>query len=715
MVTAQRREQRAQKVGISIVALSAKQLRQQNIRSSEQLVQAVPGVRMPEAGSGVTSSFSIRGVQQSDYGASQEPPVAVYLDDVYQASQGTSQFLLYDLNRVEILRGPQGTLFGRNATGGLVAFYTEKPTDQYEGYAQVSYGRFNDVKPEAAVNIPLSSDLFARFSLSADYRDPIVQNTTGKDLWNANKIAGRLQVLWQPSDDFSFLLNGHTGDARETGQPYIWAAARPTGPYGTGVLTPGLPDDFGFRNTGNGVFRVSIDPVSYHYTFTDGVTGTLKWTMPWATLTAVTDVTHVRVGYEEDSDMEPGEYFHFLNEFHTLQFSEELRLNGTAGPLTWTAGGYVLDDGGRFEQQGREAAFFALLGVPGVTTETTPYSDTTLSGSIFGQVEYHLNDQFTLISGGRLVDENKSQDYDAAFYNTPGGTKVAFGSSPDLLTFNGSLSEKLYALKEELDWTPDANQLVYASYSRGVKAGGFNAPLDPSGAAIFINPVTYNPAPTAYSALFYKPETLHAFEIGEKTTFLGGRARLNVSAFYYDYKDYQIFNFSGVSTSYLTNNPATIKGFDSELEVSPLKGLTVTAGISYLQDVVDDVAIGPAVVHRDLPYAPKWSAAGVVRYEWPAFGGRMSAEANANYVSSQFFSLTNAQDTFQGGYVLANAQASFTFPDGRTSLAAYIDNIGNQLYKVVAFDTASAFGSAENQYGLPRMFGFTLRRAFGAR
>lgn len=481
------------------------------------------------------------------------------------------------------------------------------------------------------------------------------------------------------------------------------------------MLTPGLPDNFGFTNKGNGDFRVSIDPVSYHYTFTDGVTGTLKWTMPWATLTAITDVTHVRVAYEEDSDMEPGEYFHFLNAFHTLQFSEELRLNGTTGPFTWTTGGYLLDEGGRFEQQGREGAFFALLGTLGVTTETTPYSDTTLSGSVFGQVEYHINDQFTLISGGRFVDENKSQDYNAAFYDHPGGTKVGFGSSPDLLNFNGSLSEKLYALKEELDWTPDSNHLIYASYSRGVKAGGFNAPLDPSGAAVFINPVTFNPAPTADAALAYKPETLHAFEIGEKTTFFGGKARLNVSAFYYDYKDYQIFNFSGASTSYLTNNPATIKGLDAELDISPMKGLTITTGVSYLDDVVEGVGIGQVVLHRRLPYAPKWSAAGVVRYEWPAFGGRMSAEANANYVSSQFFSLTNAQDTFQDGYLLANAQVAFSFPDGKTSLTGYIDNIGNQIYKVVAFDTAAAFGSAESQIGLPRMFGFTLRRTFGAR
>lgn len=712
VVTAQRREQKLQDVGISVTAFSGEQLAALGVKSSQDLIQITPGLRNPSSGSGFTASFSLRGLSQSDFGASQEAPVALYIDDVYQSSQGASQFLLFDIDRSEVLRGPQGTLFGRNATGGLVHFITNKPTFDQGGVAQVTYGRFNAVKPELALNTPLGDTVALRVSAAGEWRDPIVTNTRGRGMSDADRYAGRVQLLWKPSDDLKVLLSGRAGRVREVGSPFLWAAARPTGFANTGELTPGLPDFFGFRNTGNGDFRVTQDPITYHHVDTKGVTGTVDWKIGDMTLTSITDFTSVKVNYAEESDMQPGEFFHYYATQNSKQFSQELRLAGDSGPVNWTVGGFYLDIDGDYRQQGRSRDYFALLGSPGVGSETAVYDVSTKSGSVFGQIEYRLSDQFRVIGGARYIRERKGQNYNVAYYDL-GGSKVAFGSSPDLLNFNATDTQGLYALKAELDWKPNEDVLVYLTYNRGVKSGGFNAPLDPSGAAIFIDPATFDPAPTADAAMRFRPETLHAFELGAKTSLLNDVIRLNVAAFYYDYEDFQALNFQGVAASYITNNDATLKGVDTELYAQPIEGLNLVFGASYLDQVVHKIAIGALVVDRKIPYAPKWNLTALARYEWAAFDGKLAVQANANYVSAQELGLTNASATHQDGYALVNARFSYTFPNDKLTAALFVDNVTDQRPKLNAFDLSSSFGSIERQIGDPRTYGVNVRYKFG--
>jgi iron complex outermembrane receptor protein len=711
VVTAQRREQRSQNVGISITAFSGEQLTELGVSSSQDLVAVTPGLRNPQSGSGLTASFSLRGLSQSDFGASQEAPVALYVDDVYQSSQGASQFLLFDIARTEVLRGPQGTLFGRNATGGLVHFITERPSDQFEGYVDLSYGRFNRIRPEAAINLPLGATTAIRISAAGEWHDAFVENTAGADLYDANRWGSRAQFQWEPSQDVTLLLSGRIGRVRETGQPYIWDAARPTGPLGTGEFAPGLADNFGFTNAGNGPFQVTLDPIAFHETDTQGVTGSLSWSIGDVTVTSLTDFTEVKVKYAEDSDMQPGEYFHYYADQRSKQFSQELRLSGEKGALNWTVGGYYLWVGGDYLQEGRLTDLFGAGS--GVSTQTTRYDVTTHSVSAFGQLEYKITDQIKAIVGARYIDERKRQSYNSAFYDLPGGSKVGFGSSPDLLNFNGRTSQGLYSLRAELDWKPSESSLIYLSYNRGVKSGGFNAPLDPSGSAVFIDPTTFDPAPTAGDAMKFKPEVLHSYELGAKVKLPNGLGRINASAFYYDYKDFQALSFEGVSTSYIINRPATLKGIDTELYLTPASGLNLIFGVSYLDQVVKGIPLGGTSVNRKIPYAPRWNLTALARYEWDAFGGQMAIQANTNYVSAQNFALTNAPVTEEPGYALVNTRLSYTFPDDRLTISAFVDNLTDRRYRLIAFDLAGAFGSSESQFGLPRTYGVALRYKFG--
>lgn len=707
VITAQKYEQDIEDVGIAVTAFSGDQLQSLWIKDSTDLTMITPGLRNPKSNSGFTSSFSLRGLSQSDYGASQEAPVALYVDEVYQASQGAAQFLLFDLDRVEVLRGPQGTLFGRNATGGVVHYVTQKPTQTPEGYVQGTYGRFNDRKIESAINTPITDTISARISVAGHWMDAIAENRIGPDMWDADEYGGRAQILFEPSSDVSFLLNIRGSKRSAMGQPYDWAAARPTGFAGTGQFTPGLTDNFGFAEPDTDPLTTSINAPSHNDANTYGVSGTLSWDLGWATLTSISDYNHVDVDFVEDSDMQPGEYFHFFGLVDSDQISQEIRLNGGGEGFRWVTGAYYLNVDGDYVQSGR----IHDLGF-GVDVQDTVYDVQTDSASVFGQVEFDLTDQVSAILGARYVRERKTQNYLSQFKDVVGGTPVAFGSSPDLLRFNGRSTDGLYAARAELDWKPTDDVLLYASYNRGVKGGGFNAPLDPSGAAIFIDPTTFDPAPTADAAMRYEPETLNSYELGLKATLLDGLARVHLAAFYYDYQDFQAYNFSGISTQYITNRDAKLQGIDAELYSSPIDGLDLVFGASYLDQVVYDVPVGPLTLDRKMPYAPEWNLTALARYEWAFLDGTLAVQANANYVSEQYLGLSNADVLREPSYTLANARTTYTFPGDQVSVSLFVDNITDETYRTLAFDLSGFLGSVESQTNLPRTYGISLNYAW---
>jgi len=707
VVTAQKRAQNIQDVGIAITAVTGEQMSELGIVDSTDLVQIIPGLRNPKSGGGFTSSYSLRGMSQSDYGGAQEAPVALYVDEVYQASQGAAAFLTFDIDRVEVLRGPQGTLFGRNATGGLVHFVTARPTQDSNGYIDVSYGRFNELKLEGAVNQPLNDKWSARLSIASDTHDPMVHNLNGPDMWNRSEQAARLQLLYKPNDDFSFLLNFHGGERHNRGQPYIWSAARPTGLGGTGENTPGLSDYFGFTHPDDPLL-VDIDPVTHFWSQTDGATATLTWKLGNTTLTSITDANHVHVDYVEDSDMDIGEFYHFYGIQNVNQFSEELRLNGETQKMRWVAGLYFLNVDGDFGYSGH----FADLGIPGVGAEDTNYATKTRNWSLFAQTEYDLAPHFRGILGARLIHDHKSENYNVAFVEQQGGVKVPFGSSPDLLTFDGAFDDTNVSLKAELDWLPREHVLGYLSFNRGIKSGGFNSPLDPSGSAVFIDPTTFDPAPTANAAMRYRPEVLNAYEVGLKLTSENGKIRSNTAAFYYDYNDFQGYNFVGL-TNYIENHKAKMHGFDTELTASPVKGLEIMLGASYLMDVAYGISVGNLVLDRQMPYAPRWNLTGLVRYAWTVGNGDLSVQMNANHLSTQYHSLSNAADVEESPYTTANLRIAYVAPGGRLTVAAYCENLANTQYRQTAFDLAASWGSVESLYGPPRTYGVNFRYKWG--
>jgi iron complex outermembrane receptor protein len=709
VVTATRSEKSTQDIGIAVSAFSGEQLREVGIVDSTQIVQITPGVQNAQSNSGATSSYSIRGVTQTDFGFSQEAPVALYVDDVYQANQTGAQFQLFDIGRVEVLRGPQGTLFGRNATGGLVHFVTARPKFETSGYLEGSYGSYNRFKLEGALNFALSDKAAVRVSAIGDFHDDIAKNRTGRDLWNRNEYGGRIQLLVEPSEDLSVLFNLRGGKRDNTGTPYDHRVATPTGLGGSGEFdtSPGATDFLGFAEPDDDPFRVGIDDVSTNQVETWGASATLRWDLGGVTLHSITDYAKIDVFFREDSDVQPGEFFHFQGIADQSQFSQELRLAGTSDKLRWTLGGFYLRLRGDFDQRG----LISDLGF-GVDEQVALYAVNTDSYSVFGQIEYDLSDLITVTGGLRWIHDRKSQVYENYFTidGVPG--KVPFGASgsPNLVDFAGSDSQSIYAARAQIDFKPNEDLLFYASYNRGVKGLGFNAPVDPSGSALFVDPTTFDPAPTANDAFSFDDETLNAFELGMKST-LGRGARFNVAAFYYNYNDYQALNLAGI-TQIITNNDARMYGLDAELFLNPVPGMDLVLGAAFLDTKVEDVNVGGVIVDREVAYAPKVHLTGLIRQEFDLAGGTAAVQFNASYTGDHWLGLSNASVLREDGYVVANARLTYTLPSKNVTLALYANNLGDVRYRTLAFDLAGFFGLVENQFGRPREFGGSVSVRF---
>jgi iron complex outermembrane recepter protein len=370
-------------------------------------------------------------------------------------------------------------------------------------------------------------------------------------------------------------------------------------------------------------------------------------------------------------------------------WSQELRVYKDSGSFRETGGLYYLHiDASSIDLQ-------RLFGLGGVQV-ASPFGLRTDSYSGFGQLEVDLAPQLTAIGGFRATKERKDFHYNA-FVQTVEAMPIADGRS-----FHATSDDMLYSWKGELDYHPVEQVMLYTSYNRGVKAGGFNAPF--AGGAT-----------PPDSEIPYKPERLDAYELGAKTRLLGGIMTLNGALFYYDYKDAQAYKFANFATT-VTNNPATTKGAEMELHVRPAAGLELMAAGTYLDSAIKDVtvsnALGSAVLARRPPFTSKWKFTALARYEMPVANGRLAIQADAQYTSDFYFSLTNFDSTKTHAYTLLNARISWTDPTGHWEGAVYGSNLLDKRYGIVGFDSSDFGGFTQVGYGQPRWLGASIEYNF---
>ncbi|HBK91699.1 MAG TPA: ligand-gated channel, partial [Parvularcula sp.] len=629
--------------------------------------------------------------------------------------------------RVEILRGPQGTLFGRNATGGLVHYLSVKPTTEaFTGYGSVSYGNFDRFKAQGAVNVPLSDTLSARLSMATNQGDGYAFNRLApdRDLNNANETAGRLQLRYQPTENFDLLLNARFGDQNIRTGFFEFASAIFPG----GDLTPGVPnpDLGGYVDLDGDPFAGDFDFTGHNETQTEGYTGRFDWDLGGFTLTSISDYQSVERDYIEDSDASPANFFNFFLTTDAEQFSQEVRLAGAFDKVNWVLGFYFLDidinDSNGAKATGLFEALFGPADVVGFNGVRNPYTLDTQSWSLFGQFDYALTSQLTLTGGVRYIDESKDFVYDDFTSLFPedlsGGLDRRIIDLDPPASFAGSRSDTNFAARAQLNWKPADGVLAYASWNRGVKSGGFNAPLLPT--PIFLTP----------EFMTYDPEKLDAYEVGVKLDL--GRARINASGYYYDYKNCQAFSILGLDT-FTLNADCENKGFEVEVEGAAFDGLDYHFGVGFTDAEVTDIpgvtidavtpvgtlaAIIPGGAQRPVQ-TPKWNLNGLVRYEVPVNTlGSLAFQVDGTYRSEHFFALTNFNASRENGYFVGNASVSWIAPNEHFSLRGFVQNMTQSEYLVQTFDLSGSlsngglFGLAEQYFGRPRFYGVSFDVTF---
>ncbi len=733
VVTATKRQESAQDIGVSVTAFSGDQLDALGYTNAQQVTAMAPGVSTIQPNGESNYSIAIRGAANSDFITNVESPVALYVDEVYISQASGSGFQLFDTERVEVLRGPQGTLFGRNATGGLIHYISVKPQAEFGGYAEVAYERFNRIRTQGAVNVPLSDTLAARVSFMTHNGGGYVTNRfrPDRDLNNVNDVSGRVQVLFTPNDSFDLLVAARYSreDIRTGFFEYVSAPL----PTGTPQPTSPNPSLGGYVDLDGDVFAGSYDFPGRNFLETWSTTVTANWDVGFGKITSITDFRSVERDYIEDSDASPVNYFNFYLTTDAEQFSEELRIAGENDMFKWVGGVYFIDiqvnDSNGAIAQGFIDEFLGLVDPASVGAFNgidNPYSQSTTSISGFGQVDINLTDRLTLTLGGRYIRESKDFQYDnnAVLFDaaaTSGLDPRTMLIVPNLIPrFRGDRTDNMWSARAVLNFQVTDDLLLYGGWNRGVRAGGFNAPLLPG-----ITDVKF---------FEYAPETLNAYEVGFKADFWDGRARLNASGYYYDYSDYQAFSIVGLDT-FTLNAESENYGFEAELQASPVDGLDVLFGVGYIHaevtkvpgvniDAVDSSGAVIAPAFRSGPIrpvqTPKWNLNGLVRYEFPveALGGNIAVQGDFQYRSEHFFSLTGLPASTENGYAVANASVAWTPEEKPWELRFAVTNLTDEEYLVQTFDlsgtlaTGGFFGMIEQYYGRPRQWSVSFNVDF---
>ncbi|HET6630938.1 MAG TPA: TonB-dependent receptor [Woeseiaceae bacterium] len=722
IVTAQKREQSLQDVGIAVTAFTGDQIRRLGFTNTTDIVAMTPGLSytVPNAESSQINFF-LRGVGLNDFADANENPVAVYVDDVYRPAMGGLSFQLFDMERVEVLRGPQGTLFGRNTTGGLVHYVSRRPTEEPDGYVNATFGEFSQVKLEGALGGRLTDTLAGRLSLATNQHDGWTENRVGPDYNETDSRAARAQLLFTPTDDIGALFIGWWSDndasvgawqhqstkinAEGLSVPLganeqdMSVDCNADGALDAGDLrpTPGT-DCFGYRDTDGDPWAGDFDRDGRVVVETRGLSANVDWELENFTVTSITAFQTVERLQTEDTDAGPFPLLQPTFAARTDTFTQELHIDGGGDDFRWLAGLYYFDN----EVDGDYILDLTNLGFVFFDVD---YLQETDSLAVFGQVEYDLADQWTLIAGARLANEEKTLDYlnvdRSGLYEAITGSPIAFDFSPatvgDLARHdNDSVSGKL-----ELDWRPHDDLLVYGSVSQGTKSAGFNVG--------FLDQTLLFASNTAETIPF-GDETLRSYEVGFKSTLFDGRARFNGSAFYYDYQDFQTFRFE-LLNQVIFNTDAEVSGAEFELQASPAEGWDVALGLSLLDATaknIPDPAGGPPR-DRTMVAAPEVSANALVRYAWPAFGGELAVQAWGNYQGETFYDIQNVPVSREDGYTVGNLRASYTSGDERWEVAAFAHNVTEEEYLSYSFDFTGTFGFNQQAFGAPRWIGVSLQ------
>lgn len=694
VVTAQRREQSLQDVSIAVTVVTGDQLRVQGITNINQLRNAAPNLEIEPAFGGGAAQFRLRGVGFQDYATNNAPTVGVYVNEVAFPVPVMTQGLIFDVERVEVLRGPQGTLYGRNTTGGAINFITKKPTEESSAGFFTEYGRFNEFKAEGYVSGSLSDNVRGRLAVSTQQGGAWQHNRdTGEDIGDADRGGVRALLEFEPSDTTNLLFDTHfSWDNSENQALYLFNDLTTGGGAG-----PTIPADTDRRATGWGISPLFASDIGVGVNAKPGRDNKGWGTSLIATFEFASTVLSSISSYEELDRAEYGDWDSsasveadtFFGSDVTV-FSQEIRLSSSGDDaFRWMAGLY-------YSQQDLTEQYYSdFIDIFG-TYGRVDFDQEVESIAAFGQIEYAFSDRINVIAGLRFESEDRHLN----------GFGTAFGGAQALPPTDVSTSMDPVTGKLALEFTPNEDLLLYGSISLGAKSGGFT---------------TYNTGQES-SIQPFDPEELWAYEVGFKSS-AAENFSINGAIFYYDYTDQQVltavYGPNGPVGRFANAPKSTIYGAELELNWQPISDMSVIQTLGYKKGEYDeffdldvpasraaDMAIYVDRAGESLPF-PEFSYSGSVSYVWQV--GSYGVLAETNYSYHDFYSSWLGPVYDVDDYWLVNASINLSPSDRPWSVGLWVRNLFDEEYDL----TRNFFTSADiAQPGREQTYGVRLSADF---
>ncbi|WP_375194281.1 TonB-dependent receptor [Sphingobium sp.] len=676
VVTAQKRQESSQKTAAALEVYTPDQLRKTGVTDVSGLTTVSPSLNIG-ASSGA-AFLSVRGVASRDFTEIGDSAIAVSIDDQYLQRPTGINASFYDLERIEVLRGPQGTLYGRNATGGAVNIISKKPVDHEEGYVAIDAGNYDTINVDGAVNMPVTDGVAMRASFVSRYNEGFRDNGPAGRGDSTNVKGGRLSLLLKPTDRMKVLLSADYMDIGGTGAAYDGVKLVTVG----GVVTT-RPKTDAYDAT-----HFDLNTRGVMDTQNLRLLGRVDYDLDFATLTYIGGFVRQDLYNRWDNDGQVDKSFIYTRDELSKDVSHELRIasNNSRG-LIWQAGVYY------FKEDLKLANYFDLapLGTS-INVREYHYDVDTKSYAAFGQLSYDLTDKLRASAGIRYTKDQKSRvgySYVGSLTQdvTDGIAERTYGTddthaSWKKVTWHGGLEYRL----------TNANML-YAKVDSGYKSGGFNN----------------------FGLGAYDPETLIAYEVGSKNRFFNDALQFNLSGFYYDYKDQQVSQLVGANTVVVNAGKSRIWGIEPEFIVAPTRDDRIDLSVTYLNAEFTDLCTAvdasgmctTSYAGNTLVQSPKWSINGGYQHSFHVLGGELTARAQTQYRSMQWMTFLNRATERQDGYTRTDLSLEYK-PDGTDlSIQAYVRNLENSVVLTEAAQSG-LYGAIRSQYAPPRTYGARL-------
>ena len=713
-VTARRVAENLQETPIAITALTGNALEERQVFSTDVLDQLVPNLQFannaPLAGNNASSAVFIRGIGQTDPTSTVDPGVGLYIDDVYIGNAVGGTMTLRDISNVQVLRGPQGTLFGRNTIGGAVLMSTQDPGDDFGGEARFGVGDDSLIDAFGALDIPFSESLKTRFAFGVKRQEGYVTRPDGTDLGDTDTLTALTKWIWTPGDRTRVVFALDYTKSDENGSPLVFAAINETATFPRvssqeagcpGVVfptsgpvpmidDPRCANDFQgagpFANNGN----LPLQSWLRNWGGSVNIAFDINDAVQIKSITAYRALDWVGI---RDADNTPLTILNTHYDVTAEQVSEELQLTWQSEALIGVFGLYY------FQQESDDIVTVDLNPPPpGIQRDSDNNNVDNESWAAFTQWTYHFNPFVSATVGGRYTEDQKDafpNQYDLGSPDDKQVPAMWYTDTFSSFTPSGSLTIK---------WNDNA--MTYLSYSEGFKGGGWNS---------HFNAVL---TPEQQAALHpFKPEEAQTIEIGAKFDLAGNTLRLNLAAFTSDYTDMQL-TYRGPAPNgvapFVTNAGKTsIDGAELELTWRPIEPLTIESSVGYLDATIDELeaipfaVLPPGLVEGNvLPYAPEWQAHLGIGYAARAGKVEIVPRLDASYQAQTFFDATNTTEIAQNDDVTTlNVQVQVRSRESGWRFTAGVTNATDELYPVAGNSSlTTGSGYAEIAYARPRQW-----------